>query len=162
MALSTGYWVTKFTFVASSGVKVVREHEHHATDFATVLSAVEDLRVVYAIISKLTIAQIQTSFIRVEQALTLPVGAFPEDILLINAPIKGNAGARAAISIPAPKDELFMSPDGEGHNQPNFANGDLSYFLSLFHYDYFYVSDGQHIGLVDLKGKRVHRKTIGT
>jgi len=161
MAFSSGKFVTTFTLIGTGGRTVIREYENYDTDYGFATAAAVAMAVRLNNCSNLKIASYSLSFVKVEQSLVLPTNAYPEEQLLINAPIKGKGGKRAQIKIPAPKDVLFQSTTGQGHNLMNAGNATLLDFLLMFDQAYFKLSDGEQIDRNDLRGKRVHRTTIG-
>jgi len=160
MALSAGKWFTAITCIDSSGKKAIREYEHFDTDYQWIPAAAVAIRERFELVSDCKVVQVQTSLVRVEESLTLPTVGFVEDVLVITAPVKDDARSQATVSIPAPKVGLFMSSTGVGRDQVNWAiDSYLKEYLRMFDQPYFLLSDGEQIDRVNLKGRRVRRKT---
>jgi hypothetical protein len=97
----------------------------------------------------------------VENAFTLPTGAEVENQLQITVPIAGKPNKSGTISIPAPKDGVFVAASGEGYNQPDFTDSALIAYVDIFTAtgNQSKISDGEVAVLTNAKGKRVHAKS---
>ncbi len=165
MAVAQQAWKLVAKLIDTGGNTTTRTYDLTATDTAGDASAVfADVATVLAALVAVTDAHLagyNVTAVFVEDALTLPTGdANIEENAQISAKIDGIPNKSAVIEIPAPKNSLFQSSTGAGHNQMQFTTSPVPAFVNLFKTGaQILVSDGEAITDQDIKGKRVHHKS---
>lgn len=165
MAFVSQGWFLDTTWIDTGGNITTRRFMLTATDTAGDITAViDDVQTVVAayiaatnaVLTKQVVGQIN-----VEDSVTLPTGDVNvENNLQVSAKIFGTPNKSAVFEIPAPKDTLFVSPTGPGHNQADFADPLLAAVVNLYkNTAQLYISDGEVITDQNIKGKRVHHKS---
>lgn len=95
-----------------------------------------------------------------EDSLTYPADAEVEDEAFFTGKIIGFPNKSGSFRIPAPKDNIFVSPTGPGHNLVNMAWPALATYLTYFDGSGpVTVSDGESLVTSSVTGKRRKKGT---
>lgn len=169
MALALNKYKLVVTFTESSGDTVQRTYEADSGAFADIGAFLTEINTpVTGFLAQLdaltdaVISAYQPSAVFVEGALVLPVGVENQNQALLSAKIDGDPTDSATLSIPAPVSDMFLNTIGEGRNVVNITYAPLAAFMQNFSTGGWFLSDGEHIEITTLKGKRRHVKSSGT
>jgi len=170
MALVLLKYQLTVNFMETSGETVTRTYEADVAEFATFADFITEINTPVTgflpqliALSDSVVSSYIPAPVYVEDALTLPAAAENQNQALISAKIVGDPTASATLSIPAPKDALFTSATGAGYNVVLTSYAPLAAWLSNFaDAAPWTLSDGEHIVLATLKGKRRHVKSNNT
>lgn len=159
MALASVGFEFVMTLVDSGGNKASRAFDLTSADMTEALADAAAIVPLYAAISDATIQSYRVSEVFKDAAWTYPIGGKNvEELALVVAQIDGEPGKTANVSVPAPKDGIFIAVTGPSRNQVDTADADLLAFMSIYNPGgRATISDGESIEFPLLSGKRIHR-----
>lgn len=140
--------------------------DDNANDITALVTAQNDLLVALQNVTQCVVKQYSLIRFSINDGLVLPTGdgAEVEKHALITAPIHGIPNKSATIDIPAPENALFVGTSGPSWNVVDTTNAFLLAYLDLFTSgegtQAFYVSDGELIDQVNLRGKRTSSHSL--
>lgn len=168
MAFIDKGWSLETQWVDTAGNKTTRTFQLVATDDAgdltAVIADVQTIIAAYIAASDCHLASQRLSKLSVEDSLTLPAAEVKvSDNLQVSAKIFGTPNKSAVFEIMGPKISLFQETTGPGYDQPDFGVAALANVVNLYKDGHqIFISDGESITDVGIKGRRVsHKSTKG-
>jgi len=158
MALVANGFALNVTLTDQGGNDTSRTYDLNSADAAT---AALDAATVMAALGNVTDAKVKAYSIAskfIDNSFTLPTGGVQvENQAKIGLTISGLPNKRGYVTIPAPKDTIFVGASGAAYNQVDFADLSVIAFVDLFSTGgVAYISDGETGTTVNPVGKRIH------
>lgn len=155
MALAlVGYRVI-FELTDTQGDVTTRTYDTTATDFAEATTAADDIAAALAAVTDSVISGYTIGERYAENALTYPTGANNVNTMIVSAKIVGAPYKSGTITIPAPKNTIFVAASGPNNKIGNTQATPLSTYLDLFATaGPAFVSDGEKWIRTTAQGRR--------
>ena len=141
--------------LAGNGNKTVRKYALNVEDFTGAMSAKDEI---VSALQNVTSAVVQKATITYTENMSntfAAAGVQVENIASISARTLNDNPV--VISIPAPRDELFIGAFGDAANVVDVTSPELTQYRDALA-NFAYVSDGEQISQL-ISGKRIHRKS---
>jgi len=158
-------WRLSATFVDTSGNETTRTvdlvHDDDAGDLTQVIADVQTIMAAWIAASDAHVSKQTLSKTSVEDSFTLPSGDVNvEENAQLSMKIFGTPNKSAVFEIPAPKATLFAGSSGPLFNVVDTSDSLVVAVIDLFkNTGVAYISDGEQITDVGVRGKRVHHKS---
>lgn len=168
MALVKQGWFLDVQLIDKGGNTTTRRYQFRiddvADDISGLVTAQNTMLVALQGASQLVVKQYSLNRFSINDALVLPSGdgAEAEKHALITAPIHGLPNKSATIDIPAPENAMFIDTSGPGWNIIDPTNALLVAYLDQFTNPTgnFYLSDGEQIDQVNVRGRRTSSHSL--
>lgn len=168
MALVKQGWYLEVQLIDKGGNTTTRRYQlaidDVADDISGLVTAQNAMLVALQGATQCVIKQYSLNRFSINDALTLPTGdgAEVEKHALITAPIHGVPNKSATIDIPAPENAMFIGTSGPGWNVVDPTSALLLAYLDQFTdpSGSFYLSDGEQIDQVNLRGRRTSSHSL--
>jgi hypothetical protein len=161
MAMTFWHFMLTVWFADVSGKQTPYTWEMQATDYTTALIDAATVLSALDAISDAEIAGFGVHGRYYEDAFTLPgSGVYNANTAALLLHPATEESTRPVVSIPAPKDAIFMGPTGSQNNIVDILNEDVLAFVALFIENAeLYVSDGEVVDGI-ISGERVHVRML--
>lgn len=169
MALNVEHYISTIQFVDKGGNFSTRSYRHRqldtSGDISALITAQSGLVAALQAVSDCSVKQVTLSRVQTNDANPLLPTADTAEVemqALITARITGHPNKSASLSIPGPKNGIFVASSGKNYNIVDMADADVITFMSLFAGTTpdFLVSDGETIVNSGAAGKRVHSRSV--
>ena len=160
MALVADGFVLNVTMLDTAGDTTILAFPLTSADAAAAATDSGSIMTSLGLLSDAVISAYSVSEKFIESALVYPADAEVEDEAFFTGKIIGHPNKSGNFRIPAPKDSMFVSPTGPGHNLVNMAFGALATYLTYFDGSGpVTVSDGEALVTSSVTGKRRKKGT---
>lgn len=160
MAFVAGDIFVNLTFMDKARNISTRQLQLNVADMAAAVAAAATVVAAYTAVTDAEILGYTISRRYGEDSVVVPTDAEVENTALLTLQLDADPMKSASLSIPAPKESIFLASSGVNNNYVDLVDAGVQGVLALFHpaTGVAYISDGETSSSLK-NGRRVHRRS---